>query len=241
MAGFFRQLAQRVHAPAARLHSSAALPYSGARDTPGDADADTWPAALPDTSRSLRVDVSNHIAPARPAGNTPAKSPSSRRDGTKRSRATTNPVRARSKPSPRPAERERRTPRSIVEQVVALMPALAPRPPVAPSIAAARPAAASTAPPGAAQPSVPATRRRHKAPMGTSARAASATRTKSIVAPRRQMPPAAPDVHIHIGRVELTAGSTAPAAPRRESPAERRPMSLDDYLRQRRAGRTGSP
>lgn len=43
---------------------------------------------------------------------------------------------------------------------------------------------------------------------------------------------AAPDVHIHIGRVELTA-LQAPAprpAPRRE---EKKPMSLEEYLRQR--------
>jgi hypothetical protein len=44
--------------------------------------------------------------------------------------------------------------------------------------------------------------------------------------------PAAPDVHIHIGRVELTAlQPPAPRpAPRRE---EKKPMSLEEYLRQR--------
>jgi hypothetical protein len=47
---------------------------------------------------------------------------------------------------------------------------------------------------------------------------------------------AAPDVHIHIGRVELTA--ITPAAPaRRESAANgKKPMSLEEYLR-RRSGR----
>jgi hypothetical protein len=46
----------------------------------------------------------------------------------------------------------------------------------------------------------------------------------------------APDVHIHIGRIELTA--IAPAAPaRRESTANaKKPMSLEEYLR-RRSGR----
>lgn len=45
---------------------------------------------------------------------------------------------------------------------------------------------------------------------------------------------AAPEVHIHIGRVELTA-LTAPAEPRRK-PARTAAatMSLDDYLRGRR-------
>jgi hypothetical protein len=44
-----------------------------------------------------------------------------------------------------------------------------------------------------------------------------------------------PDVHIHIGRVELTA-LTPPAPPRREPAAKR--VSLDDYLR--RSNRTSS-
>jgi hypothetical protein len=42
-------------------------------------------------------------------------------------------------------------------------------------------------------------------------------------------------VHIHIGRVELTA--IAPPAPVRREPANtKKPMSLDEYLR-RRGGR----
>jgi hypothetical protein len=45
----------------------------------------------------------------------------------------------------------------------------------------------------------------------------------------------APDVHIHIGRVELTAITSA-APPRRESAANKKPMSLEEYLR-RRSGR----
>jgi hypothetical protein len=52
-----------------------------------------------------------------------------------------------------------------------------------------------------------------------------------------QADPPAPDVHIHIGRVELTA-ITPPAAPRRESPANaKKPMSLEEYLH-RRSGRS---
>ena len=44
--------------------------------------------------------------------------------------------------------------------------------------------------------------------------------------------PAVPDVQIHIGRIELTA-VTAPASAPRAAPAGRKPMSLDDYLRER--------
>ena len=53
---------------------------------------------------------------------------------------------------------------------------------------------------------------------------------------RLEAPSPAPDVHIHIGRVELTA--VTPATPaRRESTANaKKPMSLEEYLR-RRSGR----
>lgn len=46
---------------------------------------------------------------------------------------------------------------------------------------------------------------------------------------------AIPDVHIHIGRVELTA--VAPAERNRRTPApDKKPMSLDEYLDRRRKG-----
>lgn len=60
-------------------------------------------------------------------------------------------------------------------------------------------------------------------------------RERPHVLSREQRQPiveAAPEVHIHIGRIELTAATPAPAAPRREA-ATRKPMSLDDYLRSR--------
>ncbi len=79
-----------------------------------------------------------------------------------------------------------------------------------------------------------------------SARAETTPRVSTRVAradfiPRRSQPGAdrppataepAPDVHIHIGRVELTAVAT-PAAPRREPPNAKKPMALDEYLRRR--------
>jgi hypothetical protein len=46
----------------------------------------------------------------------------------------------------------------------------------------------------------------------------------------------APDVHIHIGRIELTA-VTPPAPPRRPTAATKAAMPLDEYL-QRRNGRS---
>jgi hypothetical protein len=43
----------------------------------------------------------------------------------------------------------------------------------------------------------------------------------------------APDVHIHIGRVELTALAPPVASRRETASAARKPMSLDEYLRKR--------
>ena len=40
-----------------------------------------------------------------------------------------------------------------------------------------------------------------------------------------------PDVHIHIGRVELTALPVA--APKRDTSSVKKPMSLDEYLKSR--------
>jgi hypothetical protein len=53
--------------------------------------------------------------------------------------------------------------------------------------------------------------------------------------PAVDAPSPPPDVHIHIGRVELTAVAT-PQPARRESVSAKKPMSLDEYLR-RRSGR----
>jgi hypothetical protein len=53
--------------------------------------------------------------------------------------------------------------------------------------------------------------------------------------PRRGEPSeVAPDVHIHIGRVELTA--LTPPARREPASMAKKPMSLDDYLRRRNGG-----
>lgn len=45
------------------------------------------------------------------------------------------------------------------------------------------------------------------------------------------------EVHVSIGRIEVTAVSDAPAKPQRQVP-ERKGMSLDDYLNRRKAGGT---
>jgi hypothetical protein len=52
------------------------------------------------------------------------------------------------------------------------------------------------------------------------------------VLPAHPTAPSQPDVHIHIGRIELTAVPDA-ALPRRPAEAIRKPMSLDQYLERR--------
>jgi hypothetical protein len=92
-----------------------------------------------------------------------------------------------------------------------------------------------------------ADRRVVREPEPTSARRAESPRPHAESSPARRTPErnvrhraeaeraqaAPPDVHIHIGRIELTA-VTAPAPTRRERPAATKPaMSLDEYLQLR--------
>src|SRR5262249_19285127 len=67
----------------------------------------------------------------------------------------------------------------------------------------------------------------------------SRTVARAPAPPRAVEPPRpVPDVHIHIGRVELTA-LMAPEKPRRQTAATvKQPMSLDEYLRRRSGGTT---
>lgn len=76
-------------------------------------------------------------------------------------------------------------------------------------------------------------------PTRIEARTAMPRASSGIARARATLPPARetaetapppPDVHIHIGRIELTAVPEAPA-PRRAQKAAKPPMSLDDYLR----------
>jgi len=55
--------------------------------------------------------------------------------------------------------------------------------------------------------------------------------------PGRSASASAPEIHIHIGRVELTALQATPAKSTARS-VGKKPMSLDDYLRQRDGRRT---
>lgn len=239
MAGFFRQTAQRAQASGSRLHSSAALPYAAARDRLGETapwtdDAPNGPVAS--APRQARA-VAENTSPAAPAAvsNEVAAKPSPR----KTRRAASVP-KSKAKPVPRTNARIAKTPRSIVERVMSLAASASLRP--APASLAPQPApSADPVPLPATTAPLPAATIRKSKPLKPQSRLQRSAGTKGVGASARRPQAAAPEVHIHIGRVELTTNASAAAAPKRSAASERRPMSLDDYLQQRRSRRAGGP
>jgi hypothetical protein len=69
-------------------------------------------------------------------------------------------------------------------------------------------------------------------PAAIAARAPVASGTPRMES-RSDAEPPAPEVHIHIGRIELTAAAAPPAAKKPREARTRRAMSLDEYLQQR--------
>ncbi|QID17622.1 hypothetical protein G3580_08175 [Nitrogeniibacter mangrovi] len=86
----------------------------------------------------------------------------------------------------------------------------------------------------------PASARRDTGPAPLLPRRQARTRPSPPSTPNRQAaePPAEPnEVHVHIGRIEVTAVQEA-AAPKARPKRGQAPMSLDDYLARRRRGGT---
>ena len=234
MAGFFRQTVQRTRATTSRLHSAAALPYAAMRESPGEDPAwanDAASISIPDaTPRAVRIAADPmHAAPTE-ASWQPAVEAVLLRQPSEES-----PLAQReTDPAPQLRPRAARTTRSIVEHVLSLAPPSpsfpidVPQATVAANVASPSMANAARAPMlrGSAAPK-PQARNPHDPDAGR-------TRARA-----RDAEPAAPEVHIHIGRVELTANTAS--SPQRSTPRERRPLSLDDYLQQQRTRRAGTP
>lgn len=238
MAGFFRQTAQRAQASGSRLHSSAALPYAAARDRLGE--AASW------TDEALSAPVAGAPRLARAAENASPAAPAAIPHGiaakpSPRKVRRTNPVpKSKAKPAPRANTRTAKTPRAIVERVMSLAASASLRPAPAPIAPPPAPAAEPAPLPAAISPLPAAAMRRNK-PFKPQTRLQSNAGAKRTGASARRAQAAAPEVHIHIGRVELAANAPAAAAPKRSAAGERRPLSLDDYLQQRRSRRAGGP
>lgn len=240
MAGFFRQIAQRAQASGSQLHSSAALPYAAARESQGEGPwLDDALGASANTARNAGATATgSSIAPHVPLRARDAREtqPLPR----KARRSASIPKNKTAKPAPRPSARTSRTPRTIVEHVMSI----APPPPLRqapttfpPQVAA--PIAAAHTP--TRTPLTPSSTLRKNKPVRPQSRVQQYAARKKTASPGPQSKASAPEVHIHIGRVELTANTATASVSKRESASDRRPLSLDDYLQQRRARRTGTP
>ena len=221
MAGYLRQLARRALNPGSPLHSMAALPYAEPPEWAQDAE----PVTADSVSMAPSLETPRRVAAAasQEARAMPLAPRAARAerihaaiDRPAGADAVTEPTQARALDAerrPRPAASEDGKAPVLAQR----------RETPAPIISEAEHQAAET--PRQAPRTEPARR----------STAAPPARERPPVPSREQRPTAveaAPEVHIHIGRIELTAAAPAPAAPRRET-ATRKPMSLDDYLRSR--------
>ncbi len=214
MAGFFRDLATRALAPRSAMHPISAAPYSGSEGA-APADSAVWPQATRESA-------------SRDAARTP--------DGAGTTITQT---------------------RLVIERLAAPNETAHTTSPLAPQLPPARESGAGEPARAAAdRPQARAAARNLEHPDETertpphAARAATPLRPTPLrPAPLRPASPArphaplridsrvdadtqpAPEVHIHIGRIELTAAPTQVEKPRK--PATRKAMSLDEYLQQR--------
>ena len=229
MARYLRQLAEQALKPANALRSAAAVAFSPEPAVAGD-EADTMlPSGL---AMDVPLTAAAGVATPRPA-QTIATSPDS---GPLSSDAA--PARAPMAGAPasghRPSSADVPAPASTTAPV-ALPAARRNTPPLAGRRAASdealeRPAhddPAATPSPHRLMPAAAPTLTPVARPAGEP-QALSAS-------PRGRVEPAAeraPDIHIHIGRIELSAATPA-AAPKRKAATAAGPMTLDAYLRQR--------
>lgn len=228
MAGYLRQLAETALHSAPRLHSTAALPYSRAPEALAE---EGWAGGHAELkAKDLLLESSpkrqNRVVPSFGAA---AKEIGTRSEK-KRAVATKKkgrPARATKMQPPRDNPAQPMLPRELPATKPQLTVSSVTTKPEQPTAAiVASPAVRELTPlppkPPIRRPTVVSTR---------TLRAAS--RAKSTMPNRKSVATSAPDVHIHIGRIELTAAPLA-SAPKRESAPAKKPMSLDEYLQQRR-------
>lgn len=230
MAGYFHQLAQQALQPAPQLHPTAALPYSQAQDW--RAEVSETPSPLPgdvDRIRESAVTPTEQQTPRSRLGLTMQDEPAIR--STKPSLETTTVE--RHSPSPttfrtthpsnsQAAPDEIADAPQIRTSIASIASLAAPQAEqhVATSVAA-RPEQLAASPPEFLRPT----------PAPVAIRPQRSASQSELPTSQRATP--APEVHIHIGRIELTAVSP-PTAPRRGSTPGKQPMSLDEYLQSRR-------
>jgi hypothetical protein len=225
MSGYLTRLAARALSQAPAVHANARLPFFGTDDPLPEADG---PTIETDRRPGIERDVEAPpiTASAKPAAGSQPRTSAVPHPGRPLAISITQPAaaatpKARELGTPVPKPRVVQTPGPAVE---------APSdPPLAPiGEPVLRPAVTPSPVPAA---ETPLARARAISPPIVRPRATERqTRERPPPAPEA----ARPDVHIHIGRIELTAAPDSPA-PRRSSKPAKKPMSLDDYL-QRRTG-----
>ncbi len=241
MAGFFRRLAEQALLPTPQLRSAAAAPY---------AQTEQWGSEESEGLPSI-----DSLRPESTAGDLPRELESDNRLRVASGMATSpevEPVEEASRPAParrhnKPTNIEAATPRVpwISDTQDASARDMRPmEPPAKPT-----PSRTTTLehpigngvqkPPHRSSPLRPETSQLRITPAATPR--ASQPQLQPDLTTR--IPTAgtdsAPEVHIHIGRIELTAVSP-PAAPRRESVSTKKPMSLDEYLQRRHRAKDGT-
>lgn len=246
MAGYFRRIAEQALQPTLLVHSAAALPYSPV------------PEPLPDEPEILSTLTSGRFErdeepavrslggqPASRLGSPAVHAPSPRSVGMTASGDVPSAQDA-SRFSPQPEQGL-----FLPTYAAPLQAALAAESHLARLHAAqttglrttiVTAAAAKPESPSGKMAAKPSSRESALRPEKTPSRQTSTALTqaprphsRSEIATRRPSADAepAPEVHIHIGRIELTAVSPS-TAPRRESAPTKKPMSLDEYLQRRR-------
>lgn len=227
MASYLRQLAETAVHSAPRLHSTAALPYSRAPETLTEEDWAGGPPELKAKDLFLESPHNNQSKVLPSFGRTAKVGTRSEKKRPAVTKKKGRPVRTTKLQPPRDNQAQPILPRELS----ALKPQLptssvTTKPDKSTAAIVASPAVSELAP----MPPKPPSRR----PTVVSTRTLrAASRSKSTMPNRKSVATSAPDVHIHIGRIELTA-APSPSTPKRESAPAKKPMSLDEYLQQRR-------
>jgi hypothetical protein len=210
VAGFFRELAVRALAPRGSVHPVSAAPYSPRVESELP-DAAVWPGAASPAARSgaARAPEPRGVASA---SHTTESAPGEDDVHFSSGDPVTAPVRAA---NPQMHEPRRLAPQSAT--------AAQPGHGAEPEISA--PARSTHAAPRAPHPVAPLR------PAALPARAPVAPVALRVESRADADTQPAPEVHIHIGRIELTAAPTPVEKPRK--PATRKAMSLDEYLQQK--------
>ncbi len=238
MSGYLARIVERALSTAPVVHSRASLPFVPPPDIQGEdasppaaAREASAPAGFPSAGET-RLPAGPGKQPDAPRATPPGIAPMALEDGT--AEAASPPPsrddRVAQAARPRPAQDDDARTRSA--------PRRQPQPFAGRLVAGLDPAGsdASRIPsPSPEDRMVPRAATRGPGPAAHIAKAVATLPSQNVRA--RDDPAAPPDVHIHIGRIEISAVAAPPAAPRKPpAKAGKPPMPLDEYLRRRDGG-----